>query len=354
MNPRSLAVLLAALAPVALGARAAAQSPDELRQQLTRAQRDLQQVRSDTDALLDARIRHDLGLPQEQVPEVFRTPAPATAAAMDRARQVLASEETTTASLLGRFQQLRTQVEALQQEARQRAAAQRETDEWLTVPAPAAPRDPEPWAPLPVDDAPTSRAGDVPAGASPGGEVAPQPVRVVANLPSIKAQIHGSSDHGRVAQSLFKAGQALVDRAEQLTEQGHGEAAGAVYDEARQRLQRALDELAPVLDVPRPEFADRFYLGKCRELLFRIAERRDGLSLARDPREYQRREQEVRDPFVAITAADVIVRGNVEQLGPWGRAAQAAMDHFRWMNLHARYAPKTDIDSITWPGRTQR
>lgn len=349
MIARMLAASLTVLAAAALADRAQAQAPDELRQQLTRAQRDLQQVRADTDALLDARIRHDLGLPQEQVPEVFRTAAPATAAAMDRARQVLASEESTTASLLGRFQQLRAQVEALQQEARQRAAAQRETDEWLTVPAPAAPRDPEPWAPLPVDDTSTARAGAMPA-----GEVAPQPVRVVANLPTIKAQINGSTDHGRVAQSLFKAGQALVDRAEQLTEQGHGEAAAAVYDEARQRLQRALDELAPVLAVPQPGFADQFYLGKCRELLFRIAERRDGLSLARDPREYQRREQEVRDPFVAITAADVIVRGNVEQLGPWGRAAQAAMDHFRWMNLHARYAPKTDIDAITWPGQTQR
>jgi hypothetical protein len=83
------------------------------------------------------------------------------------------------------------------------------------------------------------------------------------------------------------------------------------------------------------------------------AERREGLSAKDQPKDYQRREQEVRDAYVAITARDSVRKDGKDELGPWGRAAQSAMDHFRWMNLHSGYRPKTDMDSITWPGQKQ-
>ena len=61
----------------------------------------------------------------------------------------------------------------------------------------------------------------------------------------------------------------------------------------------------------------------------------------------------MRDPFVAISARDATKqgpRGDVEVLGPWGMAAQAAVEHFRWINLHGGYKPRTPIESLTWPG----
>lgn len=110
-----------------------------------------------------------------------------------------------------------------------------------------------------------------------------------------------------------------------------------------------MTELEETTSQQNPPFPELFYLGKCRELLFRIAERRDGLSLRNDTREFQRREQEVRDPFIAITARDVETVDGREQPGAFGRAAQTALEHFRWMNLHRGFAPKIPLDSITWP-----
>jgi hypothetical protein len=179
-------------------------------------------------------------------------------------------------------------------------------------------------------------------------------MRVVLNLDPIRAQIDGSRDRPRVALALFKAGQALMDRAETLRQQGQAAAADQCDDAARERLQHAVAELEPGVAAPQAPFAELFQLAKCRELLFRIAERREGLSLRNDPKEYQRREQAVRDPFLAITARDVQTHGGNEQLGIWGRAAQTAMEHFRWLNLHRGFVPRTSLESITWPGQTQR
>jgi hypothetical protein len=78
----------------------------------------------------------------------------------------------------------------------------------------------------------------------------------------------------------------------------------------------------------------------CLELLFRHAERYEGLDPTTSARDWQRREQEVREPFLKITARDVRktgARGETEVLGAWGLAAQTALDHFRWMNLHGNY-----------------
>src|SRR5688572_3840928 len=102
-----------------------------------------------------------------------------------------------------------------------------------------------------------------------------------------------------------------------------------------------------------PAFGVLFTQGQCRELLFRYSERYEGLSLASSTRDYQLREQEVREPFLAIAARDVArtgARQEVEVLGPWGMAAQAAMEHFRWMNLHGGYSRRMAIEALTWPG----
>ncbi len=336
---------------------ARAQDPDQVRAAINRSKRELQQVRSETENLLDARIRYDLGLPLAGELECLRGTTPATTPVIERAQQQLAEEDATTSTLLGRFEHLRAQVEQLRIEAQKRSQQLHKEDEWITVPVPGSGDQPGPVA------APRVPTGDLQP--APGGEgsaigavdprgAIPTPVRVVPNLDPIRAQINGSTDRGLVAQGLFRAAQSLMDRAGELRSQGQGAAADQADDEARQRLQRGIDELKPVTGDKSPAFADLFHLGKCRELLFRIAERRDGLSLRTDAKEYQRREQEVRDAFVAITARDVVTRGGSEQLGPWGRAAQAALDHFRWMNLHASYTPKTAANSIQWTGQTQR
>jgi hypothetical protein len=176
---------------------------------------------------------------------------------------------------------------------------------------------------------------------------------MIANLDPVRAQIEGSQDRARVAAALLRAGQSLMDRAESLRSQGQAAAADQCDDAARERLQRAAQELAPADGKP-AELADLFSLGKCREMLFRISERREGLSLSANTAEYQRREQEVREPFLAITARDVEMRDGHEQPGVFGRAAQTALEHFRWVNLHRGFATKTPLDSITWPQQTPK
>lgn len=333
-----------------------AQDPVKTRIELERANRELQQVRTDAEQLLDARIRHDLGLPVENTIPVLRTesgPA-ASAPAIERAQLQLAQEDAVTGNLMTRYERLRVEVELLQREAAQRAQNQTTEPEWVVVPV--AGDNPNTRVQDRRNEAPTRPFVDPQHMARPDGETAAAqaaPVRVVANLDPIRAQIDGSKDHGLVAQALLKASQALIDRYDVLRSQGQTEAADQVLDEAKQRLERALDELNHTEAGEKPSFSYLFHLGRCRELLFRIAERRDGLSAKDQQKEYQRREQEVRDAYVAITARDVVRRGDVEMLGPWGRAAQAAMDHFRWINLHSGYEPKADPRTITWPGQQQ-
>jgi hypothetical protein len=31
-------------------------------------------------------------------------------------------------------------------------------------------------------------------------------------------------------------------------------------------------------------------------------------------------------------------------------AAQAAVEHFRWMNVHGAYSRRSAIEALTWPG----
>jgi hypothetical protein len=181
-----------------------------------------------------------------------------------------------------------------------------------------------------------------------------QDAGTAAGLEPVRAQIHGSLDHVRVARALFAAGQALMDSARAADKAGQVELAARLDARAVERLQRAVDELAPVLEGAEPDFQALFQLGRCRELLFRLDERRGGLSLASSPAEYHRREQQVRAPFLAITLRDVRRigdRSDVEVMGAWGMAAQVAMEHFRWMNVHGSYDARDTIEALTWPGQ---
>jgi hypothetical protein len=201
-----------------------------------------------------------------------------------------------------------------------------------------------------------SRMPAAPAGESQASKVEPSDLGSLA-LDPLRAQIHGSKDHQRVAQSLFKAGQALMDRAVSLRAQGRAEAARELDDRGRERLLRAVDELQPLLQEKQPPFVSLFYLGRCRELLFRYSQRHEGLSLEASRRAFNQRAQEVRDPFLQISARDVSKggeSGDVETLGPWGQAAKTAMEHFRWMNINSRYDATAKIEALTWPGADQR
>lgn len=340
-----------ALCVLALAAGALAQAPAgaaELRSAIARAQQELQQARARAEALLDARIRHDFGLPAdargEAAPAALAGPAPpaATATDLDLLERELAAEDAATAELADRCERLAQEVARRQAEAARRREEQRGASEWLTVPVPGDRPPPAPREPREPPD---------PAGAAPDpglAEPAGPRLQVVPNLAPIRAQIEGSSDRGRVAQALFRAGQALVDRGRELRRNGQDEAADAALGQARERLQRAVAELLAPGAADPPPLAGLFCLGRCRELLFRIAERLEGLSPRRDAAEYRRREEEVRAPFLQIAARDVVQEGGAERAGPWGRAAQAAMEHFRWMNLHGGFAPRTDPEDVTW------
>ena len=350
-------VRFAAVSLVALPLFAQGKSKDELRVELERAQRELQDRQVEADTLIDARLRYDLGDaagPAVTLPGGDIAAAATTAPALERAQLQLAQEEAVTANLLARFQRMRTEADRRGAEI----AAQKRTGspdgEWIVVPLAGSQGSRDSATHAQQSNAPQTVEPSMPH-ARPDGETAQTtaaPVRIASNLQPIRAQIDGSDDHGLVATSLLKASQSLVDRADQLRSQGFLEAADEALDEAKARLSRAVEELQR--DTKNKDsFPHLFHLGRSRELLFRIAERREGLNAKDQPKDYQRREQEVRDAYVAITARDSVRKDGKDELGPWGRAAQSAMEHFRWMNLHSGYRPKTDMDSITWPGQKQ-
>ncbi len=348
MNARLLLVqavcVMAALASAQQSDKGV-RSPELLRAELDACKRDLELRRTEADRLLDLRIRHDLGLPVDSELEWSR-PVPTVSLIPGKApdRQ-LAEEEAATGLLQARLDRLKLQVDRIKAENLAKAPKPK-GDEWVTVPVPgttSANSSSQPGVHVAAPAGETKAAGSANAAS----------LQMVANLDPVRAQIDGSQDHARVASALLKAGQSLMDRADSLRRQGQTAAADQCDDAARERLQRAAQELTPS-GGQEPALADLFCLGKCREMLFRIAERREGLSLSANTSEYQRREQEVREPFLAITARDVEVRDGHEQPGVFGRAAQTALEHFRWVNLHRGFATKTPLDSITWPQQTPK
>ena len=358
VKPGRLVVATLALVQAVAGQiPAPTQKPDDV----ARTERALRKNRAEVDRLLDLRLRHDLGLPTDSKERVFRQEVTVTSESMEQMRRQLRDEDAATRALRERFDKARELVEQLRAEAEARIAREEREQTFVQVPRPGA--TPTRRQPL---ISPTNSVVPDPTGAmtakqpAPAGETARQRASTTVEdmpLDPLRAQIHGSTNHQLVAQALFKAGQALMDRAMAVRDQGRNELARDLDDRGKERLMRAMAELQPMLDEPEPPYVALFYLGRCRELLFRYSERHEGLSLSTSPREFQQREQEVREPFLAISARDVTKtgeRGEVAVLGAWGQAAQTAMEHFRWMNLHGGYDASATIEALTWPGATQK
>lgn len=342
----TMAALVASLLP------AQVQDGERARLELERTQRQLQQNRSEVDRLMELRLRHDLGLPADESERTFQPPAVPGTEAVDRMRQELREEDAATASLLDQYNRLRAQVEQLRADAEARAKKNAEAP-FVLVPTVGSRQQPSVTPRVGGAGVPT---GPVEAPPQPAGETAPvaaPALPTAAPLDRVKSQIAGSTDHQLVAQALFKAGQQQMDDAVRALDLGHAELGKQLAERGRESLTRALAELAPLLQLKQPPYAALFYQGRCLELLFRHAERYEGLSLQNNAGEYQRREQQVRDAFLRITVRDVRKtgeRGDIEVLGAWGLAAQTAMKHFAWMNQNAGYDQTARIAGLTWPG----
>ena len=323
-------------AAVAAAALACAQTGAAGTTDLARLQRELLENRSEVERLIELRLRHGLGQPLD--PGGVVSPAGITSDSMDQLVREQREQDARTSALREQHDKLRTAVQKRRAVALQPDPEGCEQD-LIEVPvAPAAPQQP------------VAVPAGTPAGSPAGPVVAPRPEPQ-------GAQIRGSTDPQRVARALCRVGQTLMDRATLARDQGNETLARELDEQAARRLQQALDELAPLVNREAPEFAALFTQGQCRELLFRYSERYEGLSLAVSTRDYQRREQEVREPFLAIATRDVALTGarqEVEVLGSWGMAAQAAMEHFRWMNLHGGYSRRAAIEALTWPGERDR
>lgn len=340
MNSRSLSFGLVALGCVALAPAQQQLSDAQLQAEIDQAHHELEQARDVSAQLLGARIRHDLGLPTEDRLEIFRAVVPATTKTIDEAQLVLAQEDARTVSLLNRYERLKTLVDRLHLVASDDLLP-RNGSEWITVPVPAAR----------LSDV-AAEAPQPPASATPES---PTPVRVVPNFGPIRAQIAGSTDRRRVARALFDAGEQLFDRSEDLRRRNQPDAAKDQAEEAVERLRRAESELLASMKKAEPEFIDLFYLGKSRELLFLLEERLGILSFKTNVAKFQEREQQVREPFLQIRARDYVVDPDgLKRPGPWAVAADAALDHIRWRNLHASYKPSINPRSIQWGNPNKR
>ena len=102
--------------------------------ELQRAQRDLQQNKSEVERLVEMRLRHDLGLSSDGDADEFRAQTPTNTEAMERARQELRDQDAANASLLQRYNKLKAQVDQLHAETEARASAEAKSREFVVVP----------------------------------------------------------------------------------------------------------------------------------------------------------------------------------------------------------------------------
>ncbi|MFK7740483.1 MAG: hypothetical protein AB8H80_09165 [Planctomycetota bacterium] len=384
-----LLALLSLLSQRALAQRGSVPGGSTQRAEAGRAEekrkieRRLDANRLEVDRLLDMRLRHDLGLLRGIDDTLVQSDVAPTGTAMDGMRRELKEQTASATVLRQRYEQLRAAVQRLREDSDRSAGSQNQASSGPAFRGPGSrgpmigdglrglpPRSPAAPPRFGPGESRTANAAPMPGGEtarpntrsnSPTGRgrtnEVPSAVLGDLALDPLRAQIQGSKDHQRVAQSLFKAGQALMDRADDLRRRGELELAKQIDDRAKTRLEHAVRELAPLLAEKEPTFVSLFYLGRCRELLFRYGERHEELSLATSQRAYQQREQEVREPFLQITARDVVKTGpagTAEVLGAWGQAAKTAMEHFRWMNLNGSYDARAKIRSLTWPGEKRR
>jgi hypothetical protein len=365
MSLRAVSIALAGVLGGAACLAAQAETPRSPELERQRAERSLQQSRAEADRLFELRFRHDLGLlpaaSLDATERAFTPSAPATAEALDRMQAQLREEAAATAVLRESYERARAVAEQARADAEAKAV---EAARQPIVAVPAAGR-PAPTttptrasrqrqeaaanAPLALLDAPAAPAGESAAPSPAAPAPAAVPPTSLQKLGPVQAQIVGCNDHQRIAAALLKAGQALVDEASARREAGDAAGARQLADRANERLRRALEVLAPHGGKDAP-FEVLFCQGRALELLFRHAERYEGVAPGGANREWEKREQEVRTPWLQIAARDVVKAADAEVLGPWGKAAQAALEHFRWTNLHGAYDAAATIDAIVWPG----
>lgn len=347
MNTRFVVVLSLLLQSVV-----AQGDPKEVAERYRNAGRALQNSTAEVADLIELRMRHDLGLVTELEDSVVRVEEPTTPRLMSRQGRALEKIKQENDFFRGQYEKLRAKVKLLNDAAQ---ATSEGEDVGQAIPAIGS------SLPGPRGRQPGTGTSPRAMPAAPGVET--KPSRVGREdlgslaLDPLKAQIHGSKDHMRVAQALFKVGQALMDRGAELRGQGRSDVARELDFRAKARLDRAIKELEPLSSKKDPDYVVLFYLGRCRELLFRFSERHEGLSLESDAGEYSRRRQLVREPFLKITARDVKksgAAGTVEVLGSWGQAAKTAVEHFRWMNTNASFDALQRIEALTWPGEDRQ
>ncbi len=343
------ALFASLLASVAVAQDPAAEQKQEERRLTLRA---LDNSRADLARLVDMRMRYDLGIIASLDADVVRVDGGSTPREIEQMNHELDTLQAKNTVLAGDYAKVRRLVDELH--AKMQAAAN-QPDPGQFVPVPRQGERAPTTVPYSGARQVTPAANDATAApTAPAKPVAvPDPEKVLLGALALdppQAQIQGSADHRRVAQSLFKAGQALLDRAETLRAQGQTEAAQLLDGRGKERLDRALAELEPLLSAEEPPYVALFYQARCLELLFRHDERYAGLALG--SADYQRRAQQVRAPGVQITARDMIEEGStgVPQPGPWSAAAKTAMEHFRWMNINGRYDATDKIKKLTWPG----
>jgi len=368
MSPRRTAVALACAALGAAGLAAQSERPRDPEADRQRAERSLQQSRAEAERLFDLRYRHDLGLLPttglDATERAFTPAVPATAEALDRMQAQLREEAAATTVLREAYERQRSIVEQA------RAAAEAKAIEAVRQPIVAVPAAGRPVptrasrqrqeataaaqgganAPLALFDAPAPPGAPAGETAPAASANAPTPATSLSKLGPVQAQIVGCNDHQRIAAALLKAGQTLVDEAAACRAAGDEATAKQLAERAAERLLRTIEVLAPHIRAKDAAFEVLFCQGRALELLFRHAERYDGLAPGAGGREWEKREQEVRTPWLQIAARDVVKAADAEVLGPWGKAAQTALEHFRWTNLHGAYDAAATIDAIVWPG----
>jgi hypothetical protein len=139
----------------------------------------------------------------------------------------------------------------------------------------------------------------------------------------------------------------LLRRARKFREDGLLEEARADDERAHARLEFALKELEPLVSIDKPAFVDLFYQGKCLEELFYLDSRYAGLTDPQRSKEYARRYEEIRQPFLRIMAGDQDSPDS-QALGSWGQSAQTALRVIRWVGDFGDYQPTIPISSIQW------
>lgn len=273
-------------------------SPEQLRAEIGRLQRELHKTTLRVQRMLELRIRHELGLPVDADTLFHLSPEerrrdPATAA------RLLAEADAERGRLARRLEKLRRREKTRRDDLAKTLAARTPpartmAPEHEKPPAPGIAVARRPVAPAAPTQAPLRETDDT----KESRETTPEKS---AEQEGVVHLIKGSRDRGLVGRALFLAG----------------------------RYEDALRELAPFAKDERAPLVWLFWLARCYEELGRYAEADDLFARieARDTREDEK---------------------GKTVLGAWGMAAKTARQHMTWMRERGTWKPKLDVDAIRW------